>query len=52
MNAGSAAILLPLITLMILASPLLHAESIALITAVLASGAVNLWARSFHRFGL
>ena len=52
MNAGSAAILLPLITLMILASPLLHAESIALITAVLASGAVNLCARSFHRFGL
>lgn len=52
MNAGSAAILLPLITLMILASPLLHAESIALITAVLASGAVNLWARCFHRFGL
>ena len=41
MNAGSAAILLPLITLMILASPLLHAESIALITAVLASGAVH-----------
>ena len=52
MNAGAAAILLPLVTLMILASPLLHAESIALITAVLAGSAVNLWARSFHRFGL
>lgn len=52
MNAGAAAILLPLVTLMILASPLLQAEPLALITAVLAGGAVNLWARSFHRFGL
>lgn len=52
MNAGAAAILLPLVTLMILASPLLHAESVALVTALLAGGAVNLWARSFHRFGL
>ena len=51
MNAGAAAILLPLVTLMILASPLLQAEPLALITAVLAGGAVNLWARSFHRFG-
>lgn len=52
MNAGAAAILLPLVTLMILASPLLQAEPLALITAVLAGGTVNLWARSFHRFGL
>ena len=52
MNAGAAAILFPLVTLMILASPLLQAEALALITAVLAGGAVNLWARSFHRFSL
>ena len=49
-NAASLAFLLITSVFAVLASPWAGAQTIAVVTALAAGGALNLWARNFHRF--